>query len=138
MSKQAYSVVAEGVYLYTCRDTDEAGAPVAVYEVECTQLQTLHFEIDISMSQNFKYDNNYRYSNSSENKNQVTLGPYQRALVARLVTVDASKRSVLKIQYKWRLDDPSLSEEEADTVRRSHDATNEVRLLCNEIHCIVH
>lgn len=120
MPKKSWSIISDGVFLYTSRETDHAGAPVAIYEVECAQLQNLSFEIDISLSHNFKLEN------SSEKKVQITVGPYHRVLVARLVTVDASKRSVLKIQYKWKLSEPLLSEEENATITEARDSAVKV------------
>lgn len=110
-----YSVLSEGVYLYTSREV-VSGAHVAVYEVECTLLKALSFEVDISLSQNFKIDG------TADTKVQVQVGPFQRTRVAQLAPVDASRRSVLKVQYRWSLSDLVVPE---DQIRRDTTARDE-------------
>lgn len=90
------------MHLYTSRET-LAGAPAAVYEVECAQFKALTFELDITLSQNFKIEG------CAEKKIQVSVGPYQRVRVARLIPSDSSRRAVLKVKYRWALGEAVVS-----------------------------
>ena len=102
-----------------------SGEHVAVYEVECTILKDLSFELDITLSQNFKIQS------TAEKKVQVRVGPFQRARVAQLAPVDCSRRSVLKVQYRWSLSDPMVLEEQ---LRLDVAARDEVIEVSCELH----
>ena len=121
MPKKNWSIVTDGIYLYSKRENDSHGNPKIQYEVECAQNKQLSFEIDISLSQNFQF------VNTTERTVHALVGPYQRQIIAHLVPIDSTKRSLLKIKYKWSLSSVTLSEEEIKKQLLIKDAITEVR-----------
>jgi hypothetical protein len=99
MSKFVWSLVTDGVFLYTKKTVDSNNNVIIDYEIESSLLQLLHFELNISQSQNFCIQN------STSDSVQITVQPYERCTVAQLNTIDKSKRAVLKMQYKWKIID---------------------------------
>lgn len=130
MSKKTWNLVTDGVYLYSSKQSSDGRISI-LYEVECAVCKNLHFELDLTQSQNFSFPE------SSGGKLQVVVGPYQRVRVGVAVSGDQSKRSVLKVQYKWKLADapaPDAHKQLEIDAQDSYIAVSEVVI----VNCISH